>query len=175
MAIGGIKLDGDNEDFNYFAKAIQNGQIKSLILRDSPISNMNKFQLVCNALRKSAIGNLAIVNSEKYLQPHLDALIEVLPQIPSLTALDLHGQIKLNKKKLIDILDLTEIETLVLSFVRLNDQDSVQLARKIPNTKLKFLDVRFNSLNWNSINALKDAKKNKLGTTFLLSASQIGW
>lgn len=114
--------------------------------------------------------SLGIKNTGFQFQPNVNALIDVLPHIPTLKTLDLQGQLKLNKTQFISILDHTRIEKLYIVNVMLNRPDAAELAQKIPNTKLNELDVRYNTLSWNEINALHDAIKYKSGTKILFSA-----
>lgn len=137
---------------------------------DSQISDYNSFQSLCNAFRDSAIESIRIKNTGFYFQADINALMEVLPEIPNLKTLDLEGQIKLNKMQLINILDHTPIETLALSFVNLSDLEAFQLARKISSTNLKYLDIRDNALNLNTVNDLKNEMGYKTGTKFFFSA-----
>lgn len=166
MKISDIKLEGKKDDFELFAKAIRSRKLKSLLLRGAPIIDMTAFQTVCEALPYSGIENLQLETSEfYYYQLDLSPLINVLPYLPSLKQLELQGQTHLNKSKLIRILEYTQIRQLDLRSVELNGNEAALLATKIPLTKLKVLDVRFNFLGISARNALQHAMNVKPGFT----------
>lgn len=174
MNIGGVKLIDDNGDIEYLARAIQSRQLKHFEVIDAIIPDENAFQILCNAFRGSAIESLGITITESNLLTNMIPLVNVLPQVPSLKMLDLRGRLQLGETELYSILDRTQIQTLKLLFVNMSNQEATQLARKIPYSKLKFLDVRYNPLNLNTVNTLKHAMKYKSGTKFFFSSPGIG-
>lgn len=157
LEIGNIILRGNNSSFQLLANAIRGKKLKSLLLTGAPITDKNSFQLLCKAFKESAIEILKLENMVYYnfFQKNLDLLMNILPDFRSLKHLDLQGQIMLNKTQLISILEYTQIEYLDLKNVRLNDHDAVQLALKIPVTKLRQIDIRYNVLETNGANAFR--------------------
>lgn len=166
MQISDINLDGENDDYELFAKAMSSRKLKSLLFRGVPFTDSIAFKMLCEALPYSGIENLRLETSGfNYYQLDLSLLINVLPYVPSLKQLELQGQTQLNKLELISVLDHTEIRYLGLRSVELNDQEATQLAQKIPFSKLKLLNVQYNLLSRNGETALLAAKNAKPGFT----------
>lgn len=172
LAMKAVKFQ--NEDLKYLINAIQSKQLQHLELIDSKITDYDLFQMVCNAHRGSAIKSLRITNSGLNFQTNLNMLIDVLPDVPFLKTLDLQGQLRLDKTRLISILDRTQINNVGLSFVGLSDREADQLARKIPSTNLKYLDVLYNALNFTSVNILQTAMNARSGNKFVFSNTELG-
>lgn len=134
---------------------ISGAQLTSLILDGSPIMNRNLFRIICRGIPGSHIETLKIINPGFHAQNYINDLIEVIGvNVVPLRHFVLHGQ-SFNKTKLISVLQNTQIESLGLVRVELNNEEVGQLAHEIPLTNLKRLDIRYNSLNSQAIGILK--------------------
>lgn len=154
LQLTNINLDFRISGFQLLANAIISKKLKSLAFSGTPITDMNAFQIICNALEGSSIELLKLENLSLYYQRYLPLLIGALPRMAHLKYLNLQGQITLNKTNLIGILENTQIEYLGLRNVQMTDEEGIQLAQKIPLTKLKRLDVSFNFLKLNAKTSL---------------------
>lgn len=161
LEIGYIYIDGSSDEFQLFANVIRNKKLKSILLRGSPITNTNSFEIICEALPDSAIESLKLESLAVFHQPDLNPLIKVLPNVNSLKKLHLHGQRTLNSTNLINILEYTQIDFLGLRSVGLSDKNAVLLAGKILATKLKRLDLRYNPVGLKGEYCLRAARQLK--------------
>lgn len=169
LKINNLRIDSGIDEFELFAKSLQSGKLKTLFLNGAPITSITAFQRFCNALPFSEIETIGIESSSYFFfQLDFVPLINVLPYLPSLKQLSFKGEKRLNKFKLIRILEYTQIQYLRLINVELKDEEAILLARKILLTKLIFLDVRYNSLSIRARKALRYVTKFKPGFNLMV-------
>lgn len=172
MQICDINLERNVDGFPLLANSIHKKQLKSLIIRGKAISDSNILPLISEALPNSNIEILRLENSDIDFHSDLHNLVDALPKAVSLKQLEINGYYTLNKTRLIDLLEYTQIEYLALVNVRLIDQEATHLGQIVPLTKLKRLDVRYNPLRLNGANSLLNAVNAKPGFKVWVSQTQ---
>lgn len=159
LSIHGIMLDGLGKDFEFLAESIRSRKLKSLTLRNSPVTDLSAFKIIFGALPFSTIENLELSQTDiLFSRESVNDLIKVLPTMNSLKTFYLAGLHNTKIfKELVIALERLNITSLGLSSAQLDDNSAFLLAKMIPKSKLKRLDIRFNRLSQKGVIALENA------------------
>lgn len=161
LLIHGIMIEGGVADLEYLVASIRSRKLKSFALLNSPITYVNLSKMIFDSFSFSAIENLEFSATEDILFSgwNIIDLIKVLPSMDSLKTLSLAGEEKLQNTLLftefVNTLQHLNIKSLSLLSAKLDDNSALLLAKWIPKSKLKQLDLRFNRLSLKGVEALE--------------------